>query len=359
MNITMKPLLLIAASLMTYQAWAQEGVDYMGMPIENISPSIQQTFTPKSIQAQFIPVQMAFSSPTNLPSSIAYYNDMLWVIGYNAYVVYKVSPIDGSVLGTIPIAIQKPYGITFKNNEMYILDNNAKDIIVYTLSGVVIDTIDLASIYNPLYVTGLCAADDELWFNDTKGPNSSAPNDSIYGLSSLLELNHSFEDVGSFPSGITFDGKYLWVNDNPSQTSNMLDPITHLVLKSIHTPGGIYPNGVASDNFGLWIINNSSDSIYYLIPDSATNVANNNSIDHLGMSVFSNNDKIVFNYQPEWEGGEMVIFDCTSRIIDKQFIPAGGEFEWSNSRGINSGIYFVSVFNKENKFSGKVFLNKN
>ena len=355
----MKTLLLIAASLMSYQTWAQEGIDYMGMPIENSSPVVNEIATPKSLEAEFIPAQMAFPSPTNLPSSIAYYDNMLWVIGYNAYVVYKVSPVDGSVIETIPIAIQKPYGITFKDGNMYILDNNAKDIIEYTLTGVVLDTIDLAGIYNPLYVTGLCAANDEFWYNDTKGPNSSAPNDSIYGLSSLLELNHSFEDVGSFPSGITFDGKYLWINDNPSQTTNMFDPITHQVLKSIHAPGGMYPNGVASDNIGLWIINNSSDSIYYLIPDSATSVAYNNSIDNPGMSVFSNSDKIVFNYQPEWEGSEMVIFDCTSRIIDKQFIPAGGEFEWNNSNGINSGIYFVSVFNKENKFSQKVFLNKN
>jgi hypothetical protein len=354
----MKTLLLIAAGLMSYQAWAQEGTDYMGMPVENVSPVVNEIGTPKSLQAEFIQTQMVFPSPTNLPSSIAYYDDVLWVIGYNAYVVYKVSPIDGSVLGTIPIAIQKPYGITFKNNEMYILDNNAKDIIIYTLEGVVTDTIDLASFYNPLYVTGLCAANGELWFNDTKGPNPSSSNDSIYSLSSLLELNNRFEDVGTFPSGIGFDGKYLWVNDNPSQTTNMLDPITHNVLKSIHTPGGMYPNGVASDNVGLWIINNFSDSIYYLIPDSATNIAYN-SIDNKGIKVFSNNDQIVFNYQREWEGSEMVIFDCTSRIIDKQFIPAGGEFVWNNSKGINSGIYFVSVYNKENKFSEKVFLNKN
>ena len=355
----MRTLIFLSACLMSIQTWAQESLDYMGVPTECNSPFINENVSTKNMQTQIIPVQLTFPSPSTIPTSIAYYDDLLWVTGYNDFVVYKVSPFTGNVVGTVPIAIQKPYGITFNDNKMYILDNISKDIIEYTMTGVVLDTIDLAGIYNPLYVTGLCFADDDLWFNDTKGPNPSAVNDSIFGLSSQLQLNHGFESVGAFPSGISYNGKYLWVNDNPSQTTNMIDPTTHEMLKSIQTPGGAYPNGVACDDNGLWIINNSSDSIYYLLPEGVTNVATND-INNLGMKIFSANNNVVFNYKSEWVGSEIVIFDCTSRVIAKQFIPQGNEFVLNaDVEELNTGIYFVTVYNKESKCSEKLFLSRN
>ncbi len=344
---------------MSIQTWAQKSLDYMGVPTDCNSPLINLNVSAKSMEAQIIPVQLAFPSPCTIPTSIAFYDNMLWVTGYNDFVVYKVSPNTGNVVGTVSIAIQKPYGITFYDNKMYILDNISKEIIEYTMSGVIIDTIDLTSIYNPLYVTGLCFADNDLWFNDTKGPNPAAANDSLFGLSSQLQLSHGFESVGNFPSGISYNGKYLWVNDNPSQTTNMIDPVTHAVLQSIQTPGGAYPNGVACDDNGLWIINNSSDSIYYLVPDDATTVETTD-INNLGMKIFSANKKVVFNYSSEWVGSEIVIFDCTSRVIAKQFIPKGNEFVWNaDVAELKTGIYFVSVYNKESKYSKKLFFGCN
>lgn len=355
----MKTLIFIITSLISFQTWAQVGLDYMGVPTDNNSGVVFNSNITKSMNAQFIPVQMAFPSPCAIPTSIAHYDNLLWVTGYNEFVVYKVSPINGAVVGTIPVAIQKPYGITFNDNKMYIIDNISKHIIEYTMSGIVIDTIELSNVNNPLYVTGLCFADEEFWFNDTKGPNPSAVNDSIFGLSSQLQLNHGFESVGAFPSGISYNGKYLWVNDNPSQTSNLIDPITHVVLKSIQLPGGAYPNGVACDGSGLWIINNGSDSIYYLMPDGATNIANND-LNTNGMKIFSTDNQIIFNYNSEWVGGEVVLFDCTSRIIGKKFIPAGNEFIWNNDFSeLITGIYFVSVYNKESKLTEKLFLSHN
>ncbi len=356
----MKSLVLILAAyfLISTGISAQEGYDYMGIPSDYKSPVATDILTLKSTQILITPVIKQFPSPSSLPTSIAFHDGFLWVIGYNDYVVYKVSPSTGDVAGTIPISIQKPYGITFLNNSLCILDNNSKKVFVYTNSGVVLDTIDLALVSNPLYPTGLCFADNEFWYNDTKGPNPSAANDSIFGFSEQLVTNHEFESVGAFPSGITYDGNYLWVNDNPSQTTNMLDPISHSVVKSFKAPGGAYPNGVAFDGQGLWIINNASDSIYFMIPEGITSI-NSISDNPKSINIYSSGNQIYFNYKPEWAGSEIIIFDCTAKVICNKTLPSGSADSWDTTLdGINNGIYLVCVYNKESKFSEKVILNR-
>jgi hypothetical protein len=95
-----------------------------------------------------------------------------------------------------------------------------------------------------------------------------------------------------------------------------------------------------------------------MIPERVTNVSSSTN-DNIGIKVFSANNQIIFNYQPEWEGSEVVIFDCTSRQVDKFFISGGSELTWNNNIEINSGIYFVTIYNKEKLFSEKIFLNHN
>lgn len=346
-------LMIFAVLVISSGLFAQNSLDYMGIPTEQDSQTVNNYIPTKNTNAVIMPILRQFASPTTMPTSITFHNGFLWITGYNDYVVYKVSPITGNVVGTVPISIQKPYGITFKDNNLFILDNIAKNIFEYTELGILIDSFNLTNIASCIYPTGLCYTGNEFWYNDTKGSNPITANDSTYSFSQQLTLNISFEAVGTFPTGITYDGNYIWINDNPSQSTNMIDPVTHSVLKSYKTPGGSYPNGIAYDGEGIWIINNSSDSIYFMIPEGITNI---NSTEELtnNINIYSDGNKLVFNYDKNWQESDIVIYDLTAKAIIKSKI--SGNNLYNLDTHINDGVYIVSVYNKENIFSKKILL---
>lgn len=349
-------LFIISVLLISSGLFAQNGLDYMGIPTEQNSQLVNEYIPVKNTNAVVIPILKQFVSPTSMPTSITYHDGLLWVTGYNDYVVYKVSTITGNVVGTFPVSIQKPYGITFKNDNVFILDNISKNIFEYTETGTLLDSINLANVASHVYPTGLCYTGNEFWYNDTKGPNPSAANDSTYSFSQQLLLNNSFEAAGAFPTGIAYDGNHIWINDNPSQATNMMDPITHTVLKSFKTPGGAYPNGIAYDGEGLWIINNSSDSIYFMIPEGITNINSEKQLTN-GINIYSFGSQIIFNYNEIWKGSDFVIYDLTSKEIYKNKISGDNSFIL-NQLNFNEGIYIVSVINKENIYSEKILLSR-
>lgn len=74
---------------------------------------------------------------------------------------------------------------------------------------------------------------------------------SISGFAYTGKVVRSFSTPGSYPTGITFDGKHLWTADYHTDLLYCIEPASGKVIKSIPSPG-YWPEGLAWDGQYLW-----------------------------------------------------------------------------------------------------------
>ena len=65
------------------------------------------------------------------------------------------------------------------------------------------------------------------------------------------EVVKSFSTPGSFPTGLTFDGKNLWLADRETDKIYCINPETGKVIREIESPA-YWPTGLAWDGENLW-----------------------------------------------------------------------------------------------------------
>ncbi|MFC1619854.1 transglutaminase domain-containing protein [Candidatus Neomarinimicrobiota bacterium] len=73
----------------------------------------------------------------------------------------------------------------------------------------------------------------------------------------------------SRPTGLTFDGRYLWVADHETDKLTCLDPGTGEIVKEIASPG-FWPMGLAWDGKYLWNIDLRQGKIFQVDPADGT-----------------------------------------------------------------------------------------
>ncbi|MFT4526524.1 MAG: DNA-binding beta-propeller fold protein YncE [Bacteroidia bacterium] len=104
---------------------------------------------------------------------------------------------------------------------------------------------------------------NDLWHNDTEGPFGYEPNDSTFKINTSGDVLQRYQAIGGCPSGLAFDGQYLWSSENINDEIHKIDVSTFLVIETIAAPGD-YPNGLAFDGQYLWVSDNGTDSIYQI-----------------------------------------------------------------------------------------------
>ena len=65
------------------------------------------------------------------------------------------------------------------------------------------------------------------------------------------EVMHSFPSPGKFPTGMTFDGKHLWLSDRKDDVLFAINPTDGTVARSLPSPA-YWPTGLAWDGAYLW-----------------------------------------------------------------------------------------------------------
>jgi glutamine cyclotransferase len=92
------------------------------------------------------------------------------------------------------------------------------------------------------------------------------------------EIIKQFDIPGSFPTGLTFDGKNIWLADYKTDKLYSIDPETGKVLRSIPSPA-YWPEGLAWDGENLWNVDikggiplseNYNGKVYKLNPEDGT-----------------------------------------------------------------------------------------
>ncbi len=71
----------------------------------------------------------------------------------------------------------------------------------------------------------------------------------IFGITG--EIMQSFNTPASYPTGLTFDGKYLWLADRKTDKIYAIDKESGEVVKSIDTPA-YWPMGLTWDGKAIW-----------------------------------------------------------------------------------------------------------
>jgi DNA-binding beta-propeller fold protein YncE len=318
---------------------AQTTVDYFGMPYEGtVLPYNNTRFTGDNVPVTEILPALSFPSPTAMASGIAWDGTWLWVCGYLENRIFCVDPSDGTVIKTIQTNIARPYGIACYNSVFYILDTDNKLIVNMDENGNVIETFALCDYGTIIFPTGLYVSDDVMIFNDAKGASPLNAGDSTYFLrQSVLSGYGAYAD---FPSGIAYDGEYLYVTDNPSQSTAKIDMNGFVIVERFTAPGGAYPNGLAWGNGGLWYVNNASDSVYF--------------VQHLSTQNSITEGKKEFYIYPNPASNQLYFSaDYPDRVIitdasGRQVAARNGE-EVISIEGLKKGMYFICSETKTEK----------
>jgi len=298
---------IILILISVFRITAQTNTDYFGMPTDK--PCIPQNeikFVGDDMPITEILPSVTLPSPTPLPSGIAWDGSYLWVCGYNEYRIFCVDPGTGDTLKTIPLNIQRPYGICYYDSSLYVLDNDNRRVVILSYSGAITDTLNLLEFGNIIFPTGLYVCSQRLWFNDTKGAAFGYAGDSTMFIMDRL---YGYPAYADFPSGIACDGTNIWVNDNASGSTAKINGTTFEMTQRFTAPGGQYPNGLAWAGNGLWYINNDSDEIYFVLHDLTSENITGQSVKR---SFYPNpaKDIVYFN-----EICDAELFDFSGRLV--------------------------------------------
>ena len=86
------------------------------------------------------------------------------------------------------------------------------------------------------------------------------------------DVQRSIPTPGRTPTGLTYDGKSLWVADRLADTLYALNPATGEVRQQMPSPGFI-PRGLAWDGSHLWCVDREENRICRLDPESGVTVS--------------------------------------------------------------------------------------
>jgi outer membrane protein assembly factor BamB len=65
------------------------------------------------------------------------------------------------------------------------------------------------------------------------------------------KVQSSFKTPGQFVTGMTYDGKYLWIADRKADKQFCVNPADGKVIRSVSSPA-YWPMGLAFDGKYLW-----------------------------------------------------------------------------------------------------------
>ena len=78
-----------------------------------------------------------------------------------------------------------------------------------------------------------------------------------------------FPSPGKYSTGMTFDGKYLWLADYHDDKLYVINPENGQVIRSIPSPG-FWPMGLAWDGKNIWNVDAAQKKIFKIDPEDGT-----------------------------------------------------------------------------------------
>ncbi|MBD3216938.1 MAG: transglutaminase [candidate division Zixibacteria bacterium] len=85
------------------------------------------------------------------------------------------------------------------------------------------------------------------------------------------DVIRSFQTPDDFPTGLTYDGKYLWNTDRKTDMLYKIDPKSGEILSTLPSPG-YQPEDLAYDGKYIWCLDKEENMIHQLDPKTGINV---------------------------------------------------------------------------------------
>lgn len=257
-------------------------------------------------------------SPSVQTHDIAFDGANLWMASSQSGTIYKIAPTDGTVLKSLSVNSTYISGLTFDGNNLWVADRaNQRILQIDTLAGTILQEFPI----NNNGANGLAWANGDIWHNNNR--QGGPAGDTTFNISStsgvILDWFLPFDEQ---PTGLTFDGTYLWSSDNNIDVIFKIDINTYSIVETIDAPGGEFPNGLAFDGQYLWVSNNDADSIYQLDIGFMPTDLNDLSITSSDLLVYPNPSAGTFVFEYDFTGNDedlqLKVFDTQGKTLLNQ-----------------------------------------
>lgn len=289
-------------------------------------------------------VKRQIPSPVRLVMDITYDGENLWVAGWQEKYVYKISPIDGSIIDTIPInGNSTPRGMTFIGNNLYIIDSENRTISkVDTSNGDTIYTFEAPCSSTDNDPAGLAWDGKNLWQTENFGKDIFY----IYKMDTLGNVLSKLPQNGG-ASGLTFAYNSLWKTDNSADILIEVEMDGFTEVKKFSAPGGNYPNGLTFDGEYLWLANADLDLIYQLDVNITSNDNLKYNKKYYPIILFQSNNKLKLDFQQN-QLNDPVSFEVYNtlgqKILSRNNVDKNIVVDLKN---ISDGTYFYKLLSKK------------
>jgi transglutaminase-like putative cysteine protease/DNA-binding beta-propeller fold protein YncE len=222
--------------------------------------------------------------------------------------------------------------------------------VIFGYTGEIVQSFDIPA----AYPTGLTFDGEYLWLADRK-------TDKIYSINRETgQVVKSIAAPAYWPMGLTWDGQALWNADikggiplaeNYRGIIYRLNPRDGTILKTVQSPTNV-PRGLAWDGKCLWCCDNASDEIIQFDPDDGTTIKSFKSpaSDPQGLTfdgkylwVSDRNSNEIYMVDPQ-SGCVIIIFEAPGPYT--RGLCYDGEFLWAVDYQ-NDKIYKIKVYDNE------------
>ena len=303
----------------------------------------------KSEHKYFPQIIHQIPSPVGLVLDITFDGNSLWVGGFMDDSIYKISPIDGSILKKIPSHFNDtPRGMEFDGKNLYVIDSEHDSIYkMDTINGNILYRFHAPSSDTNNAPAGLAWDGFYLWQTENFGNISF----NIYKMDTLGNVLSSHAQ-NSGASGLTFTQNTLWRSDNVHDVVFEIDTSNFTVIQSFDAPGGEFPNGLAFDGQYLWLANGDSDSLYQIdigFPSSFNEALN--SIRHF--KIYPNPSNSTITIETSDIGSLSILNQVGIQLLQKEITQTTTPIDVSY---LSSGVYLIKLTKYRTVEVGKLII---
>jgi Secretion system C-terminal sorting domain/HYDIN/CFA65/VesB-like, Ig-like domain/Cep192 domain 4/PQQ-like domain len=174
------------------------------------------------------------------------------IYGVNGDQFYQIDPADGSWEYIFTVTdLGDCFGLTYDGTHLWTTDHPgsaANPAIAYELdmSGNIISQFNLPD----HYMSGICYDNDDFWVSTYYDPDGF-----IYRLDDAGNILQSFAAPDNQPWDLCLENEYLWMADYWGDALYKIDPTDGSMIES-HASEGVDPSGIVYDGQYLWYCDN-------------------------------------------------------------------------------------------------------
>jgi len=209
---------------------------------------------------------LQFPSPGSSPSGLAWDGSHLWMADDGTDTVYKLDPSNGSVLASFKSPGSAPRGLAWDGTHLWQSDNTTRKL--YKLEqakGTVLSAVEAPVTPARARVPelgGFTWDGERLWCGTVDGWSSR-----MNEMDPTDGSTTRFFFTKGYPRGLATDGTFIW---NATDNGGMRLGIVYkyklsdgLYVSQFDTPG-FYPTGLVWDGHYLWCVDRQTKTIYKL-----------------------------------------------------------------------------------------------